>query len=289
MFEDLRYMRQIQRQRAALQEALRPKLTIVFGDLGSGKSSFMAHIGVNDMQPSYACCALQECNKKVDELNAGGFTKFTYQRDHLVYSTSRIEGPLYSGLASKDIDLSRFGLRCVDNPNPQRFPRGSTIIYDEGHTTLDSRNGGIPQNVSGWFEFCRQGGYKVYIAGQRDKHMDLNVRGIAYKIIECDGLKFVKDKIGRVVQSVWTCYEFDNCYLVDKYLQAGKDKTIGKKMLYTFDGDIRLHYDHNAYEGVYYDGAENCDYDCVESPKKALTVDAVHALVQQKFKRGVVI
>ena len=113
--------------------------------------------------------------------------------------------------------------------------------------------------------------------------MDINVRGIAYKIIECDGLKLVKDKIGRIAQSVWTCYEFDNCYLVDKYLQSGKDKTLGKKVHYYFNGDIRLHYDHNAYEGVYYAGAENCDYDCVESPKKALTVAAVQELMKKKF------
>ena len=283
MFEDIKYIRQIQRQRKELEEALRPKLVIVFGGLGGGKSSFLAHVGVRDMQPLYAGRALQECNKKVDELNAGGFTKFTHQRDHLVYSTFRIEGPSGSGLASKDIDLSRFGLRSEKNPNPQIFPRGSTIIYDESQNGLNSRDGGVAENISGWFEFSRQGGYKVYLAGQRERRIDLNARELAQKIIECDGVEFVKDMFGRVIQTVWTCYEFDNCFAIDKYLQSGKDKRLGKRVRYTFAGDIRKHYDHNAYEGVYYAGAEKCDYDCVISPKKALTVDAVRALAQQKF------
>lgn len=286
MFEDFRYIKQIERQRAELEEALRPKLIIVFGGLGGGKSSFLAHVGVNDMRPVIAKRALRECNKKVDELNAGGFTKFTHQTDHLVYSTFRIEGPRGSGLASKDIDVSRFGLRSAKNPNPQLFPRGSTIIYDESQNGLNSRDGGVAENISGWFEFSRQGGYKVYLAGQRERRIDLNARELAVKIIECDGVEFVKDPFGRVIQTVWTCYEFDNCFAIDKYLQSGKDKSIGKKVKHTFAGDIRRHYDHNAYEGVYYAGAEKRDYDCVQSPKKALTVDAVATLTQQKFHVG---
>ena len=283
MFDDFRYIRQLERQRAEIEEALKPQLNIVLGDLGSGKSSYMAAKGVNAMRPEIAQRALQECNKKVDELHAGGFTQFSYQRDHLAYATYRIEGPLGSGLASKDIDLSRFGLWCDDNPNSQIFPRGSTIIYDEAVSKLDSRNGGVPKNISGWFEFCRQGGYIIYLAGQRDKHIDINIRSIGYKIIDCDGVEFVKDKIGRVIKTVWTLYEFDNSYLYEKYLQSGKDKRIGKKVHEVFNGDIRLHYDHNAYEAVYYAGAANRDYDCVESPKKALTVDAVEAFAKQKF------
>ncbi len=283
MLEDFRYIQQLKQQRAAIEEALRPKLIIVFGGLGGGKSSFLAHIGVTDMYPDIAQSALEECNKKVDELNAGGFTNFTHQRDHLVYSTFRIEGPLGSGLASKDIDLSRFGLLSEKNPNPQRFPRGSTIIYDESQNGLNSRDGGVAENISGWFEFSRQGGYKVYLAGQRERRIDLNARELAAKIIECDGVEFVTDKLGRVVRTVWTCYEFDNCFAIDKYLQSGKDKSYGKRVQHTFDGDIRRHYDHNAYEGVYYAGAEKCDYDCAESPKKELTVTAVKELTQKKF------
>ena len=283
MFEDFRYIQQLKRQRATIEEAIRPKLIIVFGGLGGGKSSFLARVGVENMSPAVAQRALQECNKKVDELNKGGFTCFTHQRDHLVYSTFRIEGPTGSGLASKDIDLSRFGLRSAKNTNPQIFPRGSTIIYDESQNGLNSRDGGVTENISGWFEFSRQGGYSVYLAGQRERRIDLNARELAQKIIECDGVEFVKDKIGRVIKTVWTCYEFDNCFAIDKYLQSGKDKTLGKRVKYTFDGDIRLHYDHNAYEGVYYAGAEKRDYDCAESLKKALTVDAVRELTQKKF------
>lgn len=286
MFEDFKYIRQIKRQRAELEEAMRPRVVIVFGGLGGGKSSFLAHVGVNDMWPVVARRALQECNKKVDELNKGGFCGFTHQKGHLVYSTFRIEGPIGSGLASKDIDLSRFGLRSEKNPSPQIFPRGSTIIYDESQNGLNSRDGGVAENISGWFEFSRQGGYKVYLAGQRERRIDLNARELAQKIIECAGVEFVKDKFGRVTQTVWTCYEFDNCFAIDKYLQSGKDKSFGKRVRYTFEGDIRKHYDHNAYEGIYYAGAEKRDYDQAESPKKALTVNAVQTLAQQKFRTG---
>lgn len=284
MFEDMRYIQQINRERTG--EATRPRLVIVFGGLGGGKSSFLARVGVEDMRPQVARLALKECNKKVDELRAGGFSGFSYQRDHLVYSTFRIEGPRGSGTASKDIDLSRFGLKSARNPAPQIFPRGSTIIYDESQNGLNSRDGGISEDISGWFEFSRQGGYKVYLAGQRERRIDLNARELAQKIIECDGVKFERDKLGRVTQTVWTCYEFDNCFAIDKYLQSGKDKTLGKKVTYTFAGDIRKHYDHNAYEGVYYDGAESRDYDCEPSPKKALTVDAVRNLTARKFQRN---
>lgn len=288
MFKNYSFIQQLKRERAELAEKLKPRLVIVFGGLGGGKSSFLARVGVEDMRPCNARLALKAANKKVDELNAGGFKHFKHQTDHVVYSTFRIEGRRGTGFASKDIDLSRFGLLSEKNPNPQIFPRGSTIIYDESQNGLNSRDGGIAEDISGWFEFSRQGGYKVYLAGQRERRIDLNARELAQKIIECDGVEFKKDKCGRVIQTIWTCYEFDNCFAIDKYLQSGKDKSFGKKVNYTFDGDIRKHYDHNAYEGVYYAGAETRDYDSAPSPKKALTVEGIRTLTEQKFmkKRG---
>lgn len=279
-----KFIQQIKRQRQQAAEAIKPRLIIVFGGLGGGKSSFLARVGVEDMRPAVARLALKECNKKVDELNAGGFN-FSHQTEHLVYSTFRIEGPRGTGFASKDIDLSRFGLRGPKNPNPQIFPRGSTIIYDESQNGLNSRDGGIAEDLSGWFEFSRQGGYRVYLAGQRERRIDLNARELAQKIIECDGVEFVKDKFGRAVETVWTCYEFSNCFEIDKYLQSGKEKKFGRKVKYRFAGDIRRHYNHEAYEGVYYAGASARDYDCAPSPKKALTLAAVQALSESKFGR----
>ncbi len=258
---------------------------IIFGLNGVGKTAFIAQLILSCMNDrTHWDAAMRECYRHVAEYNDGGYrlTIPPHVR-HLVYTN--IEGGIADGeYTTHDIDVSRFGLKCVENPEPFLLPYGGVVVVDEAQRVLNARKGGIPDHVSVLSEIKRHNGLTFIMACQRIMLIDKNYRELFHKFIEIIGMKHKYDSLGRLVQTTWICYEFENSFLIESYLESGKKHAgFGKLTHYTYHGDIFETYDSEACEAAFLDGAENSDYEFTPAPAKERTVSAASGFVKRRF------
>lgn len=249
-------------------------ITNIFGEPGVGKTAFMTYLAMEAMaNPAIRLKDLRNCRRFVDKLNVGGY-KFTVPPNHLVYADYAIEARKFPLITNYLINPHDIGL-----PNKERkthfIPPHAHIFLDEAQGSLNSRAGGIEEFVSRYYEYHRHWRLDIVIASQRIKLIDLNVRGLAGRAIEPLKVETIENKYGFVTKTVWTCLEFDNSYLVEQYLNSGKNPKFGKKVKFTYNGDIFKHYDTEGCWPAFLDGMEDMDFDRTPAIKPKFTVDYV--------------
>jgi hypothetical protein len=267
-----------QRQRAACEN---PQLVLVFGGVGVGKTAFLTYNAVSCMTTRKTVRAdLRGCQKIVEGLNKGG-ANYTAPAEHLVFADYRIEAR--GGVVSNEIDVRNLGLPSGKKPNAQFYPPFSRLFIDEAQRKLNSRSGGINDDLSLFFEIHRHNDISIMLACQRERLIDLNVRELVDKIIEIKGMTHGY-KRGRLVKTVWTCREFDNCFLIDKYLASGKVERLGHEVCHTYYGNIFRCYNHQHSRPAFFNGCYTKDFDLRKPPKSDLTVAAMKDYNERHFE-----
>lgn len=131
------------------------------------------------------------------------------------------------------------------------FPEYSTIIWDECQKQLNSRKS-LNRFTSAWFEQSGHMHYDIYLATQRPKLTDLNVRELITKFIYIKEVEILEASSG--IKTVIYTIEHDDCYSVDQFISSGYVEPKGQEQIYLFNGDLRECYDAYCYKENYYSG-----------------------------------
>lgn len=254
-------------------EPLKSLLILVFGLPGAGKTAFLTYRGIEAMRQGNARRSLKACRETVNKLNAGGF-RLTVPKDHLVFSDYRIAK---RKTVSHLLDISNLGLPGPHNPKAQFLPPFSTWIIDEAQRKLNSRAGGIDDNLSLLFEIRRHNDISIFMACQRTMLIDKNARELVDKVIEIQRMTHKYDRYGRLIRTTWHCVEFDSALQVERYLDSGKAAKYGKATKYNYDGNIFKCYDHQHRRPAFYADCYDRDFDIIAPPAPGLTVASMRA------------
>ncbi|MCL2861014.1 MAG: hypothetical protein FWE22_01180 [Firmicutes bacterium] len=232
---------------------------LIFGLPGVGKTAFMTALIIEAMTKKKAE-SLYQSRKIVAQMNKGGF-KFTMPDNHLVYADYKVKTLREE---SHDLNLQTLGLPSKNNPNAQILPPAAFLFIDEGQNVFDSRKR-MSRALSYFFELRRHNDLSIYIACQRSKLIDLNVRELVSKIYEIVKMTHKYDRWGCLKSTTWHYNVFDNCFLVDQYLSSGKTDNKARREKFTFKGNVFKFYNHQHGRPAFYNGAYDRDFDL---PKK---------------------
>ena len=134
------------------------------------------------------------------------------------------------------------------------FPEYSVIIWDECQKQLNSRKS-LNRFTSAWFEQSGHMHYDIYLATQRPKLTDLNVRELITKFIYIKEVEFLETS--TEIKTIIYTIEHDNCYSVDQFIASGYVEPKGQQRIYEFNGDLRECYDAYCYNENYYAGFDS--------------------------------
>lgn len=274
-------------------------ITIICGNPGFGKTTYLAYLAMNEMTINARSRYLNAC-KEIDFLNAQGLNLTYPPYFHLVYGNFWGESHIF-GFAPRtimDFDGTDFGL--PDREHKTKFiPPYSSIFLMEGQSFLDSRKSRyFRASVSRAYEIHRHYDLNIYLDCQRATLIDLNVRGISERIIECyKQCKIEFDSLGIMKKITWYLREFNSSEEYDKYLESGRKLKNYKEYSQSYNGNIGKCFNSKQNRALFYENVDNEDfcYDLAEKPN--LTLDyikrycLVHSLSRLKnssyYQKGV--
>lgn len=233
-------------------------ITLIWGLPRAGKTALMTSIAVSHMRGVQAYKDLRVGMPLLKKLNAGGYG-YSLPYKHLVFSDYAISLP-GGKIQSHETDGWRVGL---PDPNFRTdfLPPGAFIFLDEAQKYYNSRNGQkMSDRVSRFYELHGHFQYTVYLASQRPKLIDLNIRELANEVIEVVTLKHKYD-YGRIVRSEWTCNRYDNAARAISYIEGGKVGQYGERVKFVYEGNIFRRYDSRGQYPAFLDGRSEHSFD----------------------------
>ncbi|HCH74496.1 MAG TPA: hypothetical protein DEV87_04870 [Clostridiales bacterium] len=234
-------------------------ITIIFGVPRVGKTCYMTHILTETAFDRERNRAMRTAI--TDKIN-GGFERLTI--------------PQHCVSANYDLTMKKFGYSPRYNRliNPYRlgyanehvkthfnFPY-EAIGIDEAQKYLNSRAyANFPEWQSRWYEQHGHNHLDIYLAAQRPKLIDVNIRELARfeEIVRLD--KFY-DRNGRIKRLKWVIREIDNCAALEAYMESGKkDRSLYALKTVTADYNVFDCYKSTSCEPEFYRGhmSENFD------------------------------
>ncbi len=137
------------------------------------------------------------------------------------------------------------GLSNTDMPVQYLAP-GSSVFLSEVQRYFNSRDKRpLPDHVSRNYEMHRHYGVNFYMDVQRAQLVDLNIKDIAEKFIEVQGMEHERDFSGRIISSKFICREFANWRETEQYINTGA-KTY-EEVVYEHRGNIFRSFDSHTY------------------------------------------
>ncbi len=264
-------------------------ITIIYGQPRSGKTALMTKLALEYMTGENAVKDIRQSCKLIKKFNDGGF-KLSYPQKHLVFSDYEIwtrNKTLFSWYASG----YSFGL-----PNKQYneigfYPPCSRLFFDEAQKYWNSRESNkLSDFVSRAFELHGHFKYNIYIAVQRLKLIDLNIRELSPCILEVVSMRNVEDN-GLVMSSTWTCRKYDSFAEAEKHINGEKSKY--RTVHYRFDGNIFRHYESEGHRYAFMRGRAKSDFDYKANGGYGYTVADVERFnkehdytVPENFQKG---
>ena len=230
-------------------------ITIICGEPRAGKTALMTSFALGHMKGRQAHQDLIKCRKLLKPLNNGGFS-YTAPPDHLVFADYTIM--VGAGGSVRSYECNGFNLGLFNDKHPTMFlPPAANVYLDEAQKYFNSREKGLADFVSRYYELHGHYRLNVGCTVQRPKLIDLNIRELAAEVIYVQRIEHEQSG-HRVLRSEWTCVVFDNVASCITYIESGfADRSRGDKMRYEFDGNIFKHYDSYAFFPVFLKGNED--------------------------------
>ncbi len=242
----------------------------ISGPPGYGKTSLMtsfavSHLGVQRYKDIFAVKPL------IESLNRGGFNLSV--PEHLVFSNYCIDSKISR---QTSYITNGYFLGFANKKHPTQFlPPCAHIYIDEAQEVYNSRESAdFPDFASRFYEKHRHYDLEIFLACQRAKLIDLNVRGICDHFIEVTDLKHDYSKYGYIIGSTWHCIEFTNCFDHERYIETGNAHG-GKKVKYRFDGNIYHCYDSKSCFNMFLKDRYGSDFKLVKHKHYGIDVASV--------------
>lgn len=236
-------------------------LTYVVGERGVGKTTLLAHFATEYMIPPRSVSDLQQCRKEIERLRAGGWDNLSLAPhvQHLVYVVDDIflaRGLGYKPRVSMELQFEKIGLYDGVHEVDYLLPYAK-IFLPEIQSKLDSRKSMTSERVADYFlryiERQRKVGVQMWADTQIDDSADKRFRSLADKLIEVQGKRDYYDFHGRLVKTVWNCYEFTGVRQYTRYKDSGNAK-IAVRTTYTHYGNIYNCVDSYSGKEYFYNG-----------------------------------
>lgn len=246
-------------------------ITIIAGDVGSGKTALMTMLAVTHMT-ELAHDDLSNCRKEVKRFNKGGYS-FTVPKKHIVFADYPIRAN--KRRISYEIDGYRLGLPNDQGHETVFIPPCSHVYLDEAQRYYNSRKSSVfPDFVSRFYETHRHYKLNITLACQRSTLIDLNIREISGQIIEVAQLKHSYDRNNRIKRTVWKCIEFYSYFDYQNYLNSGK--TVGGQTVkYQYEGDIFTAYNSYGFMPLHLRNRKTADFELVTASQVGYNAIAI--------------
>ncbi len=221
-------------------------ITIIFAKPGIGKSALMTYF-MKMLYESEGNEIWERSCEKIRELNRTRRTPLSLPDKPPIYSNYKARylvgyeeyfepyyvNGYYVGVSDEGMDTLA-------------LPPGSVVFMDESKRYYDSRKSStFPERVSRLFEIHRHNLYNFYLAIQRAKLIDLNIRELSARFIEVQELVHEKNWAGGIERTTFKCREFGDWRDVELYLESGTGNY--QETQYVNEGDIFEDFDSYAY------------------------------------------
>lgn len=236
-------------------------LTYVVGERGVGKTTLLAHFATEYMIPPRSIDDLKLCRKEIGRLRAGGWDNLSLAPhvQHLVYvvdDTFIARGLGYKPRVSMELQFEKIGLFDGVHEVSYLLPYAK-IFLPEIQSKLDSRKSMTAERVGDYFlryiERQRKVGVQMWADTQIDDSADKRFRSLSDKLIEVQDKKDYYDFHGRLVKTVWHCYEFTGVRQYARYKDSGNVRE-AVKTEYTHYGNIYNCLDSFSGKEYFYNG-----------------------------------
>lgn len=239
---------------------------------GYGKTSLMtsfavSHLGAQRFKDIFAVKPL------IESLNNSGWNLSV--PEHLVFSNYNVESKIFR---QESYITDGYYLGFANKKHPTQFlPPGARVFIDEAQEVYNSRESAdFPDFASRFYEKHRHYDLEIYLACQRAKLIDLNVRGICDHFIEVTGLKHDYSKYGFIIGSTWECIEFNNCFDHERYIETGNTRG-ATRTKYHYDGNIFDCYDSKGCFNMFLKDRYDKDFKLVKHRHYGIDVASVMA------------
>ena len=236
-------------------------LTYVVGERGVGKTTLLAHFATEYMIPPRSVCDLSICKKEIGRLRAGGWDNLSLAPhvQHLVYvvdDTFIARGLGYKPRISMELQFEKIGLYDGIHEVDYLLPYAK-IFLPEIQSKLDSRKSMTAERVADYFlryiERQRKVGVQMWADTQIDDSADKRFRSLSDKLIEVQNKQDYYDFYGRLIKTVWRCYEFEGIRQYTRYKDSGNVRE-AVKTAYTHYGNIYACVDSYSGKEYFYNG-----------------------------------
>ena len=207
-------------------------LTYVVGERGVGKTTLLAHFATEYMIPPRSISDLLQCRREIERLRAGGWDNLSLAPhvQHLVYvvdDTFIARGLGYKPRVSMELQFEKIGLYDGVHEVDYLLPYAK-IFLPEIQSKLDSRKSMTAERVADYFlryiERQRKVGVQMWADTQIDDSADKRFRSLSDKLIEVQNKRDFYDHYGRLVKTVWNCYEFSGVRQYARYKDSGNER-----------------------------------------------------------------
>ena len=236
-------------------------LTYVVGERGVGKTTLLAHFATEYMIPPRSISDLLQCRREIERLRAGGWDNLSLAPhvQHLVYvvdDTFIARGLGYKPRVSMELQFEKIGLYDGVHEVDYLLPYAK-IFLPEIQSKLDSRKSMTAERVADYFlryiERQRKVGVQMWADTQIDDSADKRFRSLSDKLIEVQNRRDFYDHYGRLVKTVWNCYEFSGVRQYARYKDSGNERE-AVKTAYTHYGNIYNCVDSYSGKEYFYNG-----------------------------------
>ena len=213
------------------------------------------------MIPPRSVYDLQICKQEIRRLRAGGWENLSLAPhvQHLVYvvdDTFIARGLGYKPRISMELQFEKIGLYDGIHEVDYLLPYAK-IFLPEIQSKLDSRKSMTAERVADYFlryiERQRKVGVQMWADTQIDDSADKRFRSLSDKLIEVQGKKDFYDFHGRLIKTVWSCYEFSGVRQYARYKDSGNVRE-AVKTAYTHYGNIYNCVDSYSGKEYFYNG-----------------------------------
>lgn len=209
-------------------------ITIICGDPGAGKTALMTYFALSYLR--YDSDYLP-CLDKINEFNSNGFHLST--PNHLVFTDWKVILNSKKNGSLESYFCNGYYLGMPNNQHRTMFlPPYSKVFLSEAQRYYNSRNyNSLSDFVSQFYEQHRHWGMQIFLDCQRATLIDLNIRGIATRVLFVQELLHDVDIYGRIVSSTWKCRQFRNVYDFDNYLQTS-NHDLGQEVEFVYNNKV---------------------------------------------------
>lgn len=197
-------------------------ITIITGDPGAGKTSFMTHLLIEEFFKA-GDELLEKCQEDIIKENEERLYPLPLPDKPPIFTNYGVK--FYEDYEKEYspyfINPYYFGVRNEETSVQYLLPN-SRIFIEECQRYFDSRQStSFPRRVSEAFEMHRHFGLEIYLDAQRGKLVDLNIRGIASRILRIEGTENKKNKYGGILSTTWKIREFESNAELMQYYDTG--------------------------------------------------------------------